>query len=54
MATINLESNDNIPEDEMDLAEELAECIGDSTFPSLSDPDMDDYVDTLAELYATA
>lgn len=44
--------DDGIPLDELDLAEELADCIGDPVFPSLSDPEMDDYVDTLAGLYA--
>lgn len=41
-----------VPDDELDLAEELADCIGNPAFPPLSDPEMDDYVDTLAGLYA--
>jgi hypothetical protein len=37
----------------MDLAKKLADVLSDPAFPFMNERDFNDYVDTLAELYAT-
>jgi len=52
-----METVDFAPEpaqDEMDLAEELADTQSDPAFAIASPKDLNDYIDVLAELYATA
>lgn len=54
MAHVHSDACENCtPLDELDFAEELSDVLSDPTFPPLSNADMNDYVDTLAGLYAT-
>lgn len=42
-----------VPEDELDLAEELADIAEDASFDELDDEEYDKLVDDVADVYAT-
>jgi hypothetical protein len=46
------DANDNVPEDELDLAEELAELLSDGDFFGVDPEELNTLIDDTAELYA--